>query len=85
MTAERILFVLFAACVGLYGHHLGRESAPELVAYRAAQDEAAQERWAEMDEEYANSPDYRCDRILDEARRALEQEHLYEYGSPYEQ
>lgn len=83
MTSERILFLLFAACAGLYGHHLGREGAPELVAYREARSaeiQADMRDWANTETEW----DRACQRMFDAAQSGLERNYLLEYGSSYE-
>lgn len=83
MTSERILFLLFAACAGLYGHHLGREGAPELVAYleaRSAEIQADMHEWASTETEW----DRACQRMFDAAQSGLERDALMRYGSSFE-
>lgn len=83
MTSERILWLLFAACTGLYGHHLGRDGAPELVAYREARSaeiRADAAEWADMETEW----DRACQRMFDAAQSELERDELLKYNTSFE-
>lgn len=85
MTSERILWLILVACIGLYGHHLGRENAPALVEYRKERDMQAEAQSAALLKAYEGSAGYHCDQIMDAARDALNREQMFQYGSPYEQ